>query len=177
MRTLSRRQFLYRSLGLGLGAAGAAALAACQPTATPQVIEKVVTQIVEKEVTKIVAGTPEVIKETVVVEVTAAPAPAQPVEITYWQAPIWRYGKDNKTPNAPIDEWINYSLELFQQANPDIKVSLELIPWDQWGAKVNTAFASGTLPNLLYSGPSIQWVQAGVLDPLDDYVTEEIRNQ
>jgi len=101
------------------------------------------------------------------------PTAEPPVEIDYWQAPIWRYGKDNKTPNAPIDEWINYSIEQFEAANPDIKVRLELIPWDTWGAKVSAAFASGTLPNLLYGGPTPERVLLGVYDPIDEFVTEE----
>ncbi|MCS7221515.1 MAG: extracellular solute-binding protein [Anaerolineae bacterium] len=155
LRKISRRELLRQLALAGLGAGAAGIMPACVP------------------------ATPQVVKETVVVEkvVTPTPAPAKPVEITYWQAPIWRYGKDNKTPNAPIDEWINYSIERFEAANPDIKVHLELIPWEQWGTKVNTAFASGTLPNLLYGSPTVQWVQAGVLEPLDDYVTPEIREQ
>ena len=72
-KLLTRRTFLRA----GAGVAGAAALAACGATPTPQVIEKVVTQIVE--------GTPQVVKETVVVEkevqVTAAPAEAAKIVV------------------------------------------------------------------------------------------------
>ncbi len=58
IRTVSRRRLLSGSL-IALGAAG---LAACGTTPTPQVIEKVVTQIVE--------GTPQTVVETVVVKET-----------------------------------------------------------------------------------------------------------
>ncbi|MGQ9555284.1 MAG: hypothetical protein ACUVWR_14385, partial [Anaerolineae bacterium] len=53
----TRRHFL----GAGLSLTGTAVLAACQPAATPQVIEKekVVTQVVE--VTKVIK---EIVKET-----------------------------------------------------------------------------------------------------------------
>jgi hypothetical protein len=73
---MTRRQALKSLLALGVGAA---ALAACGATPTPQVVEKVV----EKEVTKIVEGTPQVVKETSVVEkiVTPTPGPAQPITI------------------------------------------------------------------------------------------------
>jgi len=146
-----------------MGSVGALAAACAPQKVTVEVTkEVVVTSIVEKEVQK------EVV-------VTAVPQAGPPVEITYWQAPIWRYGKDNKTPNAPVDEWINYSVEKFQEANPDIKVQLELIPWDNWGAKVNAAFASGTLPNLLYGTPAADKVLAGVFDPIDEYVTDDIK--
>jgi len=118
------------------------------------------------------ACAPQTVTKEVVV--TATPATAAPVEIVYWQAPIWRYGADNKTPNAPVDEWFNASIQKFMEANPDVKVSAELIPWDQWNAKVQPAFASGTVPDLLYGGPTPVNVQAGVLDPVDDFVTPEI---
>jgi len=75
-KKVSRRRFLLT----GASAAGAAALAACQPAATPQVVEKIVKETVEVEVTKVVK---EIVKETVVVPtqeivervVTATPEP------------------------------------------------------------------------------------------------------
>lgn len=172
-RRLTRRGFI-RTAAV---ASGLATLSACGATATPQVIEK--------EVTRIVEGTPQVVtetvvvKETVVVEQTVAPSEtaAAPVEIVFWQPPIWRYGKDNLTPDAPPEEWISDACDRFEQEYPSITVTLELIPWDQWGQKLTTAFASGTLPNVLYSSLSIDRVQAGVLEPVDDYVTpEELAN-
>jgi len=159
-RKLTRRSVLKAA---AIGSVGALAAACAPQTVTKEVV---VTEIVEKTVETTVE------KEVVV---TATPMASAPVEITYWQAPIWRYGKDNKTPNAPVDEWINYSIEKFHEANPDIKVQLELIPWDNWGAKVNAAFASGTLPNLLYGQPAGDKVLAGVFDPIDEYVTDEIK--
>jgi ABC-type glycerol-3-phosphate transport system substrate-binding protein len=141
---------------LAFGGVGTLAAACAAPAAPAQQVE--VTREVPKEV--------EVV-------VTATPSQKAPVEIDYWQAPIWRMGKDNKTPNAPIDEWINHSIELFEAANPDVKVRLELIPWDTWGAKTSTAIASGTLPNLLYGAPQPNQVLVGLYDPIDEFVTEE----
>jgi ABC-type glycerol-3-phosphate transport system substrate-binding protein len=155
-KKFSRRELLRKAVLGGAGIVAASAVAACA-TPTPQVIKETV-----------------VVKETQVVEkekvVTPTPAPAEVVEITYWQAPIWRFGKDNKTPNAPPDEWINDAIARFMAKNPNIKVKLELIPWDAWGQKVTTAFSTGQLPNLLYGGPSAQYAQAGLYDPIDDYV-------
>lgn len=96
-------------------------------------------------------------------------------EISYWQAPIWRYGADNETVvGAGSDDWIKDAISRFEAANPDIKVNMELIPWDQWGQKVTTAFASGDLPNVLYGNLSSDRVAAGLFDPVDDYLTPEI---
>ncbi len=62
---------------IAMGGAGAL-LGACSPTATPQVPTP---KIVEKEVTKVVQGTPQVVKETVVVKPTAV---TQAVTIDWW---------------------------------------------------------------------------------------------
>ncbi|MCL5995398.1 MAG: extracellular solute-binding protein [Chloroflexi bacterium] len=163
-RRLSRRSVLKVA---AFGSVGALA-AACAPQTVTVEVTREVQQTVEVEVQK------EVAKEVVV---TATPASMAPVEITYWQAPIWRYGKDNKTPNAAVDEWFNYSIELFQEKNPDVTVKAELIPWDNWNAKVQPAIASGSVPNLLYGGPQPAWVQTGVFDAIDDYVTDDIKSQ
>lgn len=176
-KPVSRKRLSRRSLlkVAAFGSVGALAAACAPQTVTVEVTREVQQQVtvpVTQEVTQVVQQTVEVPKEVVV---TGTPAPVAPVEITYWQAPIWRYGKDNKTPNAPVDEWFNYSIELFQQKNPDIKVKAELIPWDQWGPKVNPAIASGSVPNLLYGGPNPAQVQTGVFDSLDDYVTADIK--
>ncbi|MHB0876045.1 MAG: ABC transporter substrate-binding protein [Anaerolineae bacterium] len=67
---MPRREVTRRSVLIAAAGGTAAVLAACGATPTPQVIKEVVTQVVEKEVTKIVEGTPQVVKETVVVEQT-----------------------------------------------------------------------------------------------------------
>lgn len=76
-RLLSRRNFV-KAAGF---AAASGALAACGATPAPQIIEKVV----EKEVTTIVEGTPQVVKETVIVEkvVEATAAPAEKVTVRF----------------------------------------------------------------------------------------------
>jgi len=171
-RMISRRMLLKAA---AFGSVGAL-MAAC----APQTVTVEVTRVVPKEVQvtsvveKTVQQTVEVRKDVIV---TTTPMTKAPVEISYWQAPIWRYGKDNKTANAPVDEWFNYSIQQFQDKNPDVKVTAELIPWDQWGAKINPAIASGAVPNLLYGAPAPASVQAGVFDPVDDYVTADIKSQ
>ena len=65
-KNLSRRDFLR----LGALTAAGTLVAACAPTPTPEVVEKVVTKEVEK-----------VVKETVVVQAT--PAPEEVVEISF----------------------------------------------------------------------------------------------
>lgn len=103
------------------------------------------------------------------------PAAQEVAEIVYWQAPIWRLGPDNETiVGTGSDAWILDAIARFEADNPDVKISMELIPWDQWGQKVTTGFASGDLPNVLYGQLSPDRVQAGIFEPLDDYVTPEM---
>jgi len=143
-RRLDRRTFLRSAAMLG----GATVLAACGATPTPQVVEKVITQVVKEtsvvEVTKVVAGTPEVIKETVVVEkqVTAAPAPQQPVTIRHgW----W----------IPGDmEWakvMDRVAKKFMENNPDIKVQIESSGWSDYWQRVQVQMAGG-------EGMDVMWM-------------------
>ena len=96
-------------------------------------------------------------------------------EISYWQPPIWRYGADNTTvTGAGSDDWINDAVARFEAVHPDIKVNLELIPWDTWGQKTATAFSSGQVPNVLYGNFTADEAMSGVIDPLDDFLTTEM---
>lgn len=96
-------------------------------------------------------------------------------EITYWQPPIWRYGADNTTvTGAGSDDWITDAISRFEAAHPDIKVNLELVPWDTWGQKTATAFASGEVPNVLYGNWSVDTILSGLIDPIDDFLTPEM---
>ena len=70
VRNLTRRRFLTASSAVGVGVAGAAALAACGET---KVVEKIVTQTVEVEVEKIVTKEVQITVERVVTAAMAAP--------------------------------------------------------------------------------------------------------
>jgi len=121
-RLLSRRNFV-KAAGVAVAGSG---LAACGATPTPQVIKEVVTQVVEKEVTKIVEGTPQVVKETVVVEqvveqtvvvekvVEATAAPAEKVKLLFnsvgwggWLSEPWiaMIGQFNESQNGIVAEY------------------------------------------------------------------------
>ena len=84
-KSLSRRDLL-KAAGM---VAGGAALAACGPQATPEAITVTVKETV------VVEGESKIVEVEKVV--TAAPPDREPVEITWWQTPIWRYAPDNTT--------------------------------------------------------------------------------
>lgn len=151
---VSRRDLLK----VGAAAIGAAGLSACATTATPQVIKEVVTQIVEKEVTKIVEGTPQIVKETVVVESTVVVEKETIVEVTAAAAPV-----DVRIACYIMGEsWManaNEAFNDFMSKNPGINVVPEWRPGDEYWTKLQTEFAGGTAPDI--SVNQMDWVIPG----------------
>lgn len=159
----------------GLMGAGGGALAACGATPTPQVVEKVVTSIVEREVTKMVEGTPQVVKETVVVEQTVekvveivvtptAASVAGPVTIRF-----------THVADPGELEIMQASIADFEAANPDVKVVAELVPEDGMDEKITTMVAGGAAPDAVYVHPSFVplWAEQGVLLPQNDFADND----
>ncbi|MHB0876734.1 MAG: ABC transporter substrate-binding protein [Anaerolineae bacterium] len=159
----TRRNVLRAGLALGCLATGAG-LSACGSTPTPQVVEKVVekvvTQVVEKEVTKIVEGTPQVVKETVIVEVAPTPVASGPVEVRFAHA----MGDDGQKVFETV-------LADFMASNPDIQVSVEpTFDWDP--QKYLVQAASGTAPDILWGDEHFMYHLStkGVLRDLGPYL-------
>ena len=133
-------------LKLMAGAAAGGALVAC----TPQVVKETV--VVEKPVEKVV-------KETVVVQPTAAPAKE---EITLTWA--WWGSVANLAAATP-------KTRPFRQRFPHVVVQPVYMPGSEYGTKILTMFAGGTAPDVIMveaeSAPG--WFSKGLavqLDPL-----------
>ncbi|MBN1401825.1 MAG: extracellular solute-binding protein [Anaerolineae bacterium] len=142
MECTTRRLFLKRMTVIGSGLA----LAACQPKVVEveKVVEKVVTQVVEKEVTKIVEGTPQVVKETVVVEkqVTAVPAKKEQVTLTFHHIDAANYGS--------FTEYFNKTF--VEPRYPHIKTVSAFFPgWSEYLPKIMTMAAAGTIGDIIFS--------------------------
>jgi ABC-type glycerol-3-phosphate transport system substrate-binding protein len=146
-KTISRREMLKT---MAMGAAGLALAACTTSQATTQA--------------------PTTAAPTAVV----TPAP-KAVTLTWWQAPIWRYGPDNTTVLSAGSDAVAVDLaNRFMAKYPYIKVNMELIPWDQWTAKTVTGFASGQVANVVYGSMNASRITAGLFEPLDDYLTSDI---
>ena len=123
-----KRYSRRRALKIGVGMLGLGGLAACAPAAAPQVVEK--------EVTVIVEGTPQIVKETVVVQ-----APAAPVDV-HWSYYVF-YGDPEKTHSefqAIADE--------VKALHPDTNVVLVPIVMEGMWEKLLTEFAAGGGPDV-----------------------------
>ena len=129
-------------LEISAGTAAATLLAACQP----QVIRETVTVEVEKVVEVPVESEVEV--ERVV---TATPPACEVVELRCTHA--W-----------PADQWarqVEFD-EVFNQEHPCINVTGENYPWGDTVPKLTTLAAAGTLPDLIYVHYS--WAQRFIWD-------------
>ncbi len=67
----------------------------------------------------------------------------------------------------------------FEKENPDIKVQLEVIPWDTLRQKLDTDIAAGTNADLAIIGTRwlLDFVKADIVEPLDPLVDAEFRGR
>lgn len=113
-------------MGAGAALAGSGLLAACG--ATPQVVER--------EVTRVVEGTPQVVKETVVVEVEkAAEGPVFITYLSYYTSP-------------PFNQTDDEAIAMFEEQVTDIKVKKMLFPGVDYHDKLRLLASAGDLPDV-----------------------------
>ncbi|MDT3375733.1 sugar ABC transporter substrate-binding protein [Labrys neptuniae] len=67
--------------------------------------------------------------------------------------------------------------EAFQKANPDTKIEIEVVPWDNLQQKLTTDISAGTNADLSIIGTRwlLDYVSQGVVAPLDSYITPEFK--
>src|SRR5271157_6388858 len=109
------------------------------------------------------AATPVAVPQTVVV--TATPAPAGPVTLTFWNA-------YSATAEEPYVE--KTLIPAFEASHPNITVQAVNIPYDQFHQKLLTAIAGGTAPDV--ARLDIIWqpefANLGALVPLDQTMSD-----
>jgi len=107
----------------------------------------------------------------------AAPAPTQPpaaqpaVEKTTLSL-ISNWASGGTDPKGDVLKTI---LDDFMAANPDIEVTLEIVPDMDMGTKIETAFLGQQEPDLIlqnWMGPSTAWLPDGVVIDLAPYLKE-----
>ena len=180
-KPITRRDLLRGAAFTG----SAVLLAACQPRIVE--VEKEVTKIVKEVVqeTVLVAGTPEVVekevtkvvkevvKETVVVEKEAADLMAAAAE----EAIVSAAGSGQ----VVLDYWNGLTgddgvimikiVQKFAQANPEVTIKMQRIPWGIYFEKLLPAMVAGAGPDVFIlhaPGEVNEWVRKDVLMVLDD---------
>jgi len=129
-KMLSRRHFMRLSALV----AGGVVVAACQP----KVVEKVVKETV------IVEGTPQVVEKVITKVITAKPAAAEKIKLTYW---------DNSSPED-VDGKVKAAIcDRFREKNPNIELEVSFKPTTagtQMSETLLTAIAGGNPPHAAY---------------------------
>ena len=94
-----------------------------------------------------------------------ASAAGGPVTLTWWEFP--NFGDDGTFERNLI--------AAFEAKNPEIKVNIEMISFQDGPAKITTAIASNTAPDFTYDAPGriIDWGNDGILASLDDIIAPE----
>jgi multiple sugar transport system substrate-binding protein len=100
---------------------------------TPQVVQQTV----------VVAGTPQVVQQTVVVEPTAAPTTTEPIKLD-WFVP----GLDS---NLPVKQAFQPWIDKFNQTHPGVTLSTSQAPWVSDREVILTRLMSGSAPDLIYT--------------------------
>ena len=84
--------------------------------------------------------------------------------ITWWSFPT--FGNDGSTEAALI--------KAFEEANPDVKVNLEMIDFTSGPAKITAAMEGGAAPDVIFDAPGriVEWGKNGKLVSLNDLFTD-----
>lgn len=110
--------------------------------------------------------------------VLSAAATAQPeIELTWWINP-WRIvTPDMAEGESPTgEEYARYMSEQFMELHPNVTVHYELVPNAGFGEKVTTAIFAGNPPDVLKDLDwNPEWAREGLLEPIDEYLTDEDR--
>jgi ABC-type glycerol-3-phosphate transport system substrate-binding protein len=79
------------------------------------------------------------------------------VSITMWQHSY-----------PPLNDWTQGHIATFMEANPNITVNYELVPFEEWNQKILTALAGGQAPNLFEADDYTiaQFIEDGVVAPI-----------
>lgn len=84
---------------------------------------------------------------------------------------LWHFWSEPAQRNA-----LQLLVKNFEQEHPDLSVELTELSWTDGKAKLQSAFASGTAPDIVHLG--LEWVQefaaAGVLDSLDSQLVQSV---
>ena len=92
-----------------------------------------------------------------------------PIEIVYWN----QWTQEDETA------FLKKYVEEYNSSQDKYHVSFLAIPYEEYTTtKLATAFATNEAPDIFECSPAIinQYLDAGVCEPLDDIITDEIRN-
>jgi multiple sugar transport system substrate-binding protein len=81
--------------------------------------------------------------------------------------------------SAETEPFFRQAVTAFEAENPDVRISLEVVNWDTLFQKLTTDIAGGAAPDVSIIGTRwlTDFVSQGIAEPLDDYMTDEVRGR
>lgn len=72
-------------------------------------------------------------------------------------------------------EWLQSLVDRYQEENPEIKINLETVPWDEYWQKMPVLMAAGRAPDVMFmvSGNVQRYAELGGLVDMSPYLTDE----
>jgi len=66
----------------------------------------------------------------------------------------------------------------FEKENPDIKINIEVVPWDTLLQRLTTDIAGGAAPDISIIGTRwlLDFAEQGIAEPVDEYLTPEFKS-
>ena len=89
-----------------------------------------------------------------------------PVELTVW-LPIYQFGDGI----SDADFW-NGKFDAFEEEN-NCTINLEILSWTAYATQIYTGLLSDEGPDVVYVTETYDLIDAGLLAPLDEYLTDE----
>jgi multiple sugar transport system substrate-binding protein len=156
------RRIMLKAMGAGvLGALAAACGGTPEPTPTARIVEKEVTKVVEKPVTQVVDRPVTQVVERVI---TPTPLPVKKVAI--------RYSMYTGTWDDIIEKEL---LPAFSKDYPNITVTYEKAPIDQYWPRIETQAAAGIAPDTFCGGPTYnaRYASKGIYLALEEFIKRD----
>ena len=95
--------------------------------------------------------------------------------IHFMTTPQWKGVYETTEPNADYPDFWKFVGEEFHKLHPNVTVDVQIVAGNERSAVLNTNLQAGTQPDIFYESmfPMTDYAHMGVLEPLDDLLSEE----
>jgi multiple sugar transport system permease protein len=69
--------------------------------------------------------------------------------------------------------WLREICDEFERLNPEVRVDITKLTWNQGGEKIKIAVFAGVPPDISSSDLPLKYIENGLIEPVDDYITGE----
>lgn len=78
-------------------------------------------------------------------------------------------------PRLPlVEKWLRDAIDTYQQAHPEVHIVYTKLSWSKGGERMDIAAFAGRSPDVAGAVLKLKYAEAGLLEPLDQYLDEPI---